>query len=173
MKISFIRHGQTNYNKQGLITGHTDIPLNEEGLEQARKTSFDGLVFDHIYSSDLLRCKQTTEVINENLNLPVTYDARLKERNLGSLEGTAWEDMDEAMRENDKNQIFDYRPFGGESDQDTKERVFGFIEEMKSKYPNGHILVVTSGGIIRFLHNKLNKETHLFVHNAEVHEFEF
>lgn len=173
MKISFIRHGQTDYNSKGLITGHTDIPLNEKGLEQARTTDLEPEKYFHIYSSDLIRCKQTTEIINKKLSLPVTFDPRLRERNLGSYEGKAWDDMDPTTRENDKNQIFDYRPFGGECTKDIENKIFGFIEEMKTKHPDEHILAVTSGGIIRFLHKKFNKETHLFVHNAEVHEFEF
>jgi broad specificity phosphatase PhoE len=176
MKIDFVRHGQTEYNKHGFVTGQMDASLIEEGVEQAKKTLLEiSNDYKELYSSDLLRCKQTAEILNQKLNLQIQYDPRLRERDFGSLAGKKFSEMDNTgkMKEKDKNQQYDYRPYGGESVEDVKKRVFAFIEEIKNNAKDKKILVVTSGGIIRLLHNILNGEVHETIHNSSVHEFEF
>lgn len=176
MKIDFVRHGKTKYNDLKTVTGWANPPLNEEGIEQAKHTATEiGTSYDEMYSSDLLRCKQTAEILNKQLMVPLFFDTRLRERNFGSLEGKTFEEMDPtlALKEKDKNQEYNYRPFGGESIEDVKQRVFSFISEMLKKRKDKKILVVTSGGVIRLLHKFLNKEVHEVIHNSSVHEFEF
>ena len=67
MKVYLMRHGETDYNKKGLIQGTLDIPLNEFGLELAEKTKEgfqnEGLTFDYCYCSPLIRARQTAEII--------------------------------------------------------------------------------------------------------------
>lgn len=176
MKIYFVRHGQTESNKKGTVTGHLDSPLTEEGIEQASKTLLEiPDDFSKIYSSDLIRCKQTAEILNQKLNLPIKYDPRLRERHFGSLAGKKFTEMDTTgeIREKDKNQQYDYRPYGGEHVEDVKKRLFDFINELSRKKTKGKILVVTHGGIIRLLHNIINGEVHGYLENCSVHEFEF
>jgi 2,3-bisphosphoglycerate-dependent phosphoglycerate mutase len=174
MKIYFVRHGQTQFNKERRSTGWTDIPLIEEGIEQAKSSLID--IPRHlsiIYSSDLLRCKQTTEIINETLGLPVIYDARLKERNLGSLEGRKWEENDITVMKKDKDQEYDYRPYGGESVEDVRKRVFDFVADIQKKEKDDSVLVVTSAGVICVIHHVLHGKVPEKIHNSSVHEFEF
>ena len=76
------------------------------------------------------------------------------------------------MREKDINQQYDYRPYGGESVLNVKSRVLSFINDVK-KSNNKKILVVTSAGIIRLLHNILRGEVHEKIHNSSIHEFNF
>jgi alpha-ribazole phosphatase len=176
MKIDFVRHGETENNTKGVVTGHIDSPLNEEGIEQAQKTLSEiSNNYQDLYSSDLIRCKQTAEILNQKLNLEIKYDARLRERDFGSLAGKKFSEMDDTgeMKHKDKNQQYDYRPYGGESVEDVKERLFSFIRDVKTHSKDKKILVVTSGGIIRLLHNILNKEVHEVIHNSSVHEFDF
>lgn len=112
--------------------------------------------------------------MNKKLNIEIIYDERLRERNLGSLEGKKWDDFDDlGLRENDKNQTFDYRPYGGEDVEQVKSRVLECLKEIKEKNPDSKVLAVTSGGIIRLLHSIINNEIHLKIHNTEIHEFEF
>lgn len=175
MKIYFIRHGQTEHNKDGLLTGQTDVPLNSEGLKEALAAKLqipDGVT--DIYSSDLIRCKQTTEILNENLGLPVTFDSRLRERNFGTLSGRTWEEegLMTELRSKDKNQQYDYRSYGGESVEDVKKRVLDFILEINNLKKEAKILVVTSGGVLRLLHNLFNGEIHEKINNASFHEFD-
>lgn len=174
MKIYFVRHGQTVSNKKGTVTGHIDSPLNEKGIEQARQASMEiPSNFKIIYSSDLIRCKQTTEIINQKLHLPVKYDSRLRERNFGSLSGKTWEEIGSDLKDLDTNQKYDYRPYGGESVEDLKKRLFDFIEEISHTKKSGEVLVVAHGGIIRLLHKLKSGEAHEVIHNSSIHEFEF
>jgi len=174
MKISFVRHGETISNKNATATGWIDSPLTEEGFKQVEEMTKEiPTDFSKIYSSDLTRCKQTTEIINKKLNLPIIYDARLKERNFGSLAGKTWDEIGSDLRKLDANQQFDYRPFGGESAEKVKDRLFKCIEEIKNNEKGEKILVVSHAGIIRLLHNELNSKVHEQIHNSSLHEFEF
>lgn len=174
MKIYFVRHGQSENNKKGILTGHTDVCLSEEGIQQVEKTSLEiSSNFHEIYCSDLIRCKQTAEILNEKLKLSITYDSRLRERNFGSLAGKTWNEVGEELREIDKNQQYDYRPHGGEHVNDVKMRIFSCIEEIKTKHSNKKILVVTSGGVIQLLRKELNGQTFGYIDNSSMHEFEF
>ncbi|MFA5791753.1 MAG: histidine phosphatase family protein [Candidatus Paceibacterota bacterium] len=174
MKLYFVRHGETISNKNNTTTGWVDSPLNNEGIEQAKETSIEiPLDFSEIYCSDLIRCKQTAEIINLKLNLPIHYDARLRERNFGSLGGKSWDDISLEMKEIDRNQKYDYRPYGGESAEDVKKRLFAFIEDIRNQKNNKKILIVTHGGIIRMLHNLLNNEVRREIQNSSIHEFDF
>ncbi len=174
MKIYFVRHGQTQYNVEKRFTGQADVHLTAEGLQQARDTLRDlPSDFTLIYSSDLVRCKETTAILNETLNVPVVYDVRLRERNFGSLEGKFRKDVDQALIETDKNQQYDYRPYGGESVEDVKSRVLECIADIQKNHKDKKILVVTSGGVIRLLHNLINRKVHEVIHNAAIHELNF
>jgi len=181
MKIDFVRHGQTNNNLMGILSvfaGHTDTPLNEEGRKQAKETASKiSDDYSMIYSSDLIRCKQTAEILNTKMKLPIKYDARLRERYFGSLEGKKSLDIDPtgAMKDDDMLRLkYDYRPFGGEHVEGVKERLFNFLEDVKKESgANSKILVVTHRGIIRIMHHVLKGKIPETIHNASVHEFEF
>jgi probable phosphoglycerate mutase len=173
MEIYFIRHPQTQNNKDGLFSGQLDLMPLVEGLEEARRIAGEiPTDFTLIYSSDFTRCKQMVEILNMQSNLPVIYDARLKERSLGSLEGTPVAQTDAlTWAEKDKFIIKN----GGESFEDFEERIFTCIEEMKKNNPNDKILVVTSGGVIRLLYKKLHDKTFQIggIPNSSIHQFEF
>ncbi len=181
MKVDFVRHGQTKNNVLGVLSvfaGHTDAPLNEEGRRQAQETASKiSNDYSIIYSSDLIRCKQTAEILNAKMNLPIKYDARLRERHFGTLEGKKSLDVDPTgvMKEKDlTHNDYDYRPFGGEHAGGVKERLFEFLEDVKKETgANRKILVVTHGGIIRIMHQVLKGKIPETIHNASVHEFEF
>ncbi len=177
MKIHFVRHGQTEYNKNFLITGHTDEPLNEEGIKQAKDTIPLLSQYSEIYCSDLIRCKQTADILNKNLNLKISYDGRLRERNLGSLEGKKWDDfdlIDPSLREKDRNQEYDYNPFGGESVGQVTTRLLSAITDIKNNHnTRDTILVVTHGGIIRLLYKILKGEIVTNIKNSSINEFNF
>ncbi len=176
MKLHFVRHGETEYNKKALITGHTDEPLNEEGIQQAEDTIPLLSNYTEIYCLDLIRCRQTADVLNKNLGLNIKYDSRLRERNLGNLEGKTWDyfdALDPSLREKDRNQEFDYVPFGGESVGQVTERLLSVISDIKNEQNNsGTVLMVAHGGIIRLLYKLLKNEIHTKIQNSSIHEFE-
>jgi len=174
MKLYFIRHGETISNKNKTTTGWVDSPLSDDGIEQAKKILLEiPLDFSEIYCSDLIRCKQTAEIINQKFDLPINYDARLRERNFGSLEGVLWEEISLEMREIDKLQKYDYRPYGGESVEGVKKRLLDFIDKIRLSKKDKKILVVTHAGIIRMLYYLLNNETNPKIPNSSIHEFDF
>ena len=89
LRLCLIRHGETDWNVEARLQGSTDIPLNAHGIRQAYATA-QALAderFGVIYSSDLLRATMTASVIAEAQHLPMEIEPRLRERNLGMLQG--------------------------------------------------------------------------------------
>lgn len=175
MKIYFIRHGETQENIDHIISGQNNAKLTEE----AKKQVFDGIPqipkdFSIIYSSDLIRCKQTAEIINQKFNLPIVYDTRLREIDVGSFQGKYSKDIDQKVRSDIKTIEYDVRPFGGESSEDVKKRILDFVKDIRKEHYDKNILAITSSGIIRLAHYIFNNNNiHEVIHNSSIHEFEF
>lgn len=145
MKLYLIRHGQTDWNKKGIIQGRTDIALNETGRQQAVETrkQLQPLSFDCIYCSPLTRTKETAAIINEQRNVPIYYDDRLLERNFGKFEGTCVKDLDFStfwdLHNNDHSH-------GEETAVMFFNRIHDFIKDI-SKLEYNTILIVAHGGV--------------------------
>ena len=88
-RIVLWRHGQTDWNLVNRFQGHSDIPLNQTGIEQARRAAplLFGLRPSKIISSDLIRAKQTAEELANLSKLPIHIDPGLRETNGGKWEG--------------------------------------------------------------------------------------
>lgn len=151
--IYFIRHGETDYNKKHIMQGWLDIPLNERGLSQAEeaKQNCKELKIDFIFSSPLLRAKQTAEKINEIYNLPIVFDDRLKEIYGGSLQGECRDDWSE---EKSKDAYAHPEKYGAETLPQLYNRVVDFFKEIENSDKN--ILIVSHGGVYRSLYKYLN-----------------
>lgn len=151
--IYFIRHGETDYNKQKRYQGQLDIPLNENGISQAElaRDELAGFVFDEIYSSPLLRAKKTAEIINEKQGATLIFDDRLKEIFGGESQGQCIHDWPEEkiklLHENPKS-------FGAESYEELCARVESFFKEIENSDKN--ILIVSHGGVYRAIYRYLN-----------------
>lgn len=87
--LYIMRHGKTDWNVRCKLQGRTDIPLNEEGREMAKRASEDSfeIPFDVCYSSPLIRARETAEIFCEDRGIPVIVDERLIEMSFGSYEG--------------------------------------------------------------------------------------
>jgi broad specificity phosphatase PhoE len=85
----FLRHGETDWNAQGLSQGRTDIPLNALGLAQAKRAArtLEGSGIATVVASPLSRARVTAEIAAEALGLPVSFDDDLREVNFGEQEG--------------------------------------------------------------------------------------
>jgi len=178
MNSYFVRHGQSESNKSHTVTGWIDSPLTNQGVKETRRiTNSIPLDISTIYSSDLIRCKQTTHLLNKHLSAPIIYDSRLRERNFGSLQGKTWEQIQEEtgldLKTVDTNQRYDYRHFGGESSEDVKNRIIGFVDDIEIAEKGKNVLVITHGGVIRILYYILKDQIHERIQNASIHEFEF
>jgi len=179
MKLIFVRHGQTDYNKEGRVQGQEkDIPLNDDGRQQVELTA--ALIpasIDRIISSPLKRARETAEIINRRLNKKIEYRDELKEFSYGSLADKTWEEIAEVtgdpdVHAKDEELTFDHRPFGGESADDVRARVMRCIEDIKKMYSNEAILVTTHGGIIDTMHALFPQKEKPEGDNASIHIFE-
>jgi broad specificity phosphatase PhoE len=105
--IYLVRHGRTDWNEKGLIQGHTNIALNQEGKIQAENLARElkHIKFDKVFSSDLARAKQTAEIIALEHKLSVETSKALRERNFGKYEGKHWtvlEEINEVLKKLDE-----------------------------------------------------------------------
>lgn len=85
----YLRHGQTEWNRQGRMQGATDIPLNDTGRDQAREAAgrLTGTHVDRIIASPMQRAAETANIVAQTKGLSVTSDDRLKERYFGAFDG--------------------------------------------------------------------------------------
>lgn len=152
MKIYAIRHGLTELNKKGIFNGHIDEELSPEGIEQAKiAIPLIPKEIKKIYSSSQKRAKQTAEIINSELKVPISFHDELGELSMGTLDG---QDFTEERKIKHKSLQYDWSPYGGESVEDVKKRILKILNEIRlaTIKNDGEVLVVTSGGIIRLLH---------------------
>lgn len=178
MKLYFIRHGQTDANKIGIVQGQeVDLLLNETGIKQVEDAlRYLPETIDNIISSPLKRARHTAEIISKKLNKHLEFNDDIKEFRYGSLAGKTWAEIeaetgDISMREKDANTLFNYRPFGGESAEDLKERVKKFVIELQNTHAGKTVLVVTHGGVISAMHVLFPQKEKREGKNATLHEF--
>jgi broad specificity phosphatase PhoE len=150
-----VRHGESTWNTLGLIQGHRDdAVLTARGAEQAAAVAeqFRSLAVSALYSSDLRRALQTAAAFSEVLGVPVTRDARLRERSLGVLEGTPSAAATAERTGLDAGLVVDpdASPDGGESVRDLYRRVAAFCDDL-ARWPAGDVVIVAHGGTLRVL----------------------
>ena len=87
--LLLVRHGETDWNADGRLQGHTDRPLSDFGRRQARQLADElaGEDLEAIYASDLARARETAEIVGEQLGLPVVLEPDLREKDWGTWEG--------------------------------------------------------------------------------------
>lgn len=152
-RIGIIRHGSTPWNKEGRAQGSSDISLDQAGLSEAYKLAerLRKENWDFIYSSDLLRAKQTAEIIGEKiLRIPLYLEPRLREAGGGQIEGTTEEERVLKWGQNWRE-----LDLGIESADSVITRGLSVIEEITSKHDNKNILIVSHGAFIRHLLKEL------------------
>ena len=154
--IYLVRHGETDWNEKKKIQGHTDVALNKNGKKQAKELAktIAYLKIDRIISSDLLRAKETAEIVNEEINKIIVLDARIREVGYGLLEGIKIENITPKLWN-----IYNINPevIKAESKEHIFERVKEFFGELQVSKDN--ILIVTHGGILRMImYYSKNKE---------------
>lgn len=155
LRLRFVRHGETDWNREGRIQGHLDVPLNARGREQARQVAEElrGSGATLVLSSDLSRARDTAVVIAEVLGVPLRVVPDLRERNLGVLQGKTAADLgasDGGMGFVSR-MVNDPRlhPPGGEALDAFRERVAAFVRGLVADPPAEDIVVVTHGGVVR------------------------
>lgn len=159
--LYIVRHGETDWNKMGKYQGITDVPLNENGLNQAKACgeALKDITFDRILSSDLSRALVTAETIRGDRTTPITIDKRLRELNFGDWEAMLFSDI-EARWPGLIDEMY-LRPHlvkvpNGESFKDLQDRAWAGLEEFLNKNDEEEtLLIACHGGTIRTLLCKL------------------
>jgi broad specificity phosphatase PhoE len=152
--ILLARHGETDDNREPIrIQGRLDTPLNDTGRAQAdelgRRLADVGIA--SLYSSDLIRARETAEIAGRHLGLEPVVDPRLAEGDRGELEGRLWRDVaqeDPELYAAWRRAGDDFRFPGGESLREQRDRTLAALEDVRAA---GRLpaLVVCHGGSIR------------------------
>lgn len=154
-KLFLVRHGETDWNRDGRWQGGSDTRLNETGREQARELAdtLDGSI-DALYSSDLARARETAEILGAKLGLEVQLDERLRERGFGAWEGLTSAEIEERFAKSHQR----WRAGEGPGADDAEPfdtfagRITAFLDEVLERHPDEEVLVVAHGGSIRVIH---------------------
>lgn len=156
----FLRHGETDWNAQGLSQGRTDIPLNTVGVMQAERAALtlrDSRIAT-IIASPLVRARRTAEIVAKPLGLPVALDPDLAEVNFGDQEGQPMGDWYDDWIEGR------YTPTRGETFQELLDRAVRAVNRALA-HP-APVLVVAHGALFRALRLALGHEPNVRTPNA-------
>ena len=160
MDLYIIRHGETEWNKAGKVQGSSDISLNENGFELAEVTreglKRDGIQFDRVFSSPLLRARQTAETLLKGTNDIYQPDDRIAEMCFGAYEGLTFAEIHSHPEYQNFEKCFHdpvsyHADRGAESFEQVRARVENFFEEEIFPYraTNQRILLVCHGAVSR------------------------
>jgi isoleucyl-tRNA synthetase len=143
----FMRHGQAENNVLRLNDSWPEkkqYKLTELGVTQVEEAAamLKHERIDLIYSSDLMRDKQTSEILAKVLGVEINYDPRIRELNVGNFNGRPYEDYWNALPFEKR---WEQAPEGGETNTEVQHRMLLFIKEMENKHSGKNILVVTHG----------------------------
>lgn len=155
MKITLVRHGETDFNKEGKIQGTVNNLLNDTGRRQCRdlRMKLSDQHFDFCYMSPLARTVETAMILIGD-RVEMIPDKRLIERDMGEIEGCNRELYD-------VNKFWNYNLNSGDQDvekiQNIFERCRDFLNYVIKKHPGKDILVVSHGTPVRAMHHILKK----------------
>ena len=144
VRLWLVRHGETDWNADQRFQSWTDVPLNDTGRRQATRLvpALEGRRFAGVWSSDLRRAVETAEILCGG----AVPDPRLREMDLGDLDGKRWDELDPQIQAG-LRAFHGFVAPGGESFDQFQDRVLAFLDDLGA----GHHLVVTHGGVIRLL----------------------
>lgn len=147
----FVRHGETDWNRDRRVQGQSDTPLNDVGREQARALAIvlAPVGFDAAYSSDLIRATETAEIILRDRGMTIQTTDRLRERSFGSWEGRLVPELEAEGLLSSRGWPYVDAPHGGESIADLEARVVAVVRAITSQHQDDTVLVVAHGGVIR------------------------
>ena len=148
--LLLIRHGETDWNREGRFMGRTDLPLNLDGLAQAETaaSSLRGQKVEAVYTSDLQRARQTAEIVARAVGAPLLPDARLREIDQGEWEGELFSRIREAYADllaRRRREPLDTHAPGGESIREIQARILPLLDEIARRHPRGRVAIVSHG----------------------------
>lgn len=159
--IYLIRHGKTLGCEEKRYIGITDLPLSNEGINQARflKEYFASINIEKMYLSPLIRCVQTSDIISEDRDIKKIIVNDLKEVHMGNWEGKTFTYIKEkypVLYEKRGKHIDMFKPPGGESFYELQNRVMPAFENIL-RTTTGNVVIIAHAGVNRvILSNLLN-----------------
>lgn len=159
LSIYLVRHGLTKWNVEQRYLGRTDVSLLENNKKELidLKDRLKAIQFDNVYCSDLTRCKETLAHLNPHGQ--AQFDDRLREMDFGDWEGKTYDQLKD-------NTAYSYwldnwlslAPPNGESGTEFCKRIDSFMTELQKVTKSNKILIVSHGGVIRYILSKLVPE---------------
>lgn len=158
--LYIVRHGETEWNVKKKVMGHKNIPLNKTGYSQAKELAeqLKHIHFDTIFSSDLLRAKQTAEVVALERKIAVQTTTALRERYFGRLQGKSWvnsspklQKLWEMLTDLTDEERKQHQLEKVENDTDVINRFVTILREISVAYIGKTVLVACHGGLMRLL----------------------
>jgi len=149
-----IRHGETDWNRDGRYQGQADIPLNDDGRRQSQAIGarMARVPLDAIYASDLCRAFATAEAVAAGR--PIMTDVRLREVNVGQVYGmtnpeiaAAFPDFWAAYQAKPETVAFP----GGENALEVHQRAMAAVADICARHPGGKVALVSHGGIVKVI----------------------
>lgn len=156
--LLLVRHGETDWNRDGRWQGHSDTHLNDVGREQAARLAAELDGVDVVYASDLARARETAEILAEPLDLTVRQDKRLRERSFGGWEGKTGPQIEAEFPDAHARWLAGEGPGADDAEPFAHfaARVRSFLEDVLARHPDETVLLVTHGGSIRVIHALAN-----------------
>jgi probable phosphoglycerate mutase len=161
-EFMFIRHGETDWNRQQRFQGQIDVPLNATGQEQARRLAarLADAPAQVMLSSDLLRTRQTGEPLAASWRLTPHLNPAFREQSFGVLEGLDVPTI-QAQHPDLWARWLEHRadfelPGGGESLRQFHTRVIGAVRQAAEDHAGQAVTVVTHGGVLDMLWSTAN-----------------
>lgn len=163
--LCLIRHGETAWNAERRLQGHTDIPLNAKGALQARQMAQAlkdiNLSFDVLYTSDLKRAADTANALVEIFGVEAKVDEVLRERHFGVLQGlsiTEAPSMQPNIWQAHIARDLEHDLEGGESIQQFALRVQNALDKIQERHAGKTILIVSHGGTLDMMYRIASKQ---------------
>jgi probable phosphoglycerate mutase len=164
-KLCLIRHGETSWNAERRLQGHTDIPLNATGILQARQMAQAlkdiKLTFDVLYTSDLKRAADTANAVVELFGVDVQVDSALRERHFGALQGLSISEaplQEPGIWQAHIARDLEHDLGGGESIQQFALRVQNALDKIQARHTGKTILLVSHGGTLDMMYRIASKQ---------------
>ena len=158
-KLCLIRHGETAWNAERRLQGHTDIPLNAKGeiqaLQMAQALKDKKLTFDVLYTSDLKRAADTAKAVVQLFGVKAQVESALRERHFGALQGLSISDAHLLKPDIWRAHIardLDHELEGGESIQQFALRVQKALDQIQVEHAGKTILIVSHGGTLDMMY---------------------
>jgi broad specificity phosphatase PhoE len=167
-----LRHGATDWNRQGLFQGRTDNPLNDDGIAQAHAAAerLQAVALGHVVSSPLVRALRTAEIIAAAASKAVTIDHGLIELDFGSFEGRPVRELMMQHGKSNAQGLVDMLPADSEPWADVASRSLASISQWLARHPQDELLFVCHDAVMQSMAQRL---TGKFFKNGHGRPFRF